>query len=184
VLMVLTGCVWALGCFAAVVGVVHEGPDSHELLRRLPGAHALSVTDFGFLGAPLEPGSSWATLSRDLALFALVAVLARPLAALPALLTLALFIGAVGGALGAAGFPPETSGVLVLSLVPPHLALWVLGAVGVAVGLTEEEAWPALVSLGTLRRRIVVLGLGGAALGFLARGPLVELWRGALAGSL
>jgi hypothetical protein len=175
--------VWALGSLAAVVGVVHEAELPADLLARLPGARSAARQDFGFLSAP--PGAGvWSSLPRNLLLLLAVVGLARPFAGLAGLFALALLLGALGGALGAAGFPPETSGLVVLGAVPPHLVLLFLAALLGVAALGEEGLVPELRPLGPRRRQWLVIALALAFLALAGQGMWIPTWRAYLAGWL
>ena len=191
-LMLASSVVWALGSLAAVVGVVYEAPIPQDFAARLPGAHTLLQEDFGFLQTEglLEPGIEdpppipRSTLPRNLFACLLVVALARPVGGVFALLMLANLLGAVGGALGAAGFAPGTSGLIVLCAIPPHLLLWILAGLLGAAAVSEMAFLPKLAPLTCLRRRFLLAALALACLAFAGHGMWIRTWRSYLADGL
>ena len=195
-LLALGSIAWALGILAAVVGVVHEAPEPLSWLGIVPGADSLRACEFARAVAhpgPTEPvggpGSlaslgAWDGLGRDALWLLLVAALARPLGGLLALGLMALYLGALGTALGSSGFAAETSGLDVLSHVPPHLALVGVAGAGLVAGLAEERALSPIGPLEPPRWRLVMAGLGVGLLGLLARGLVSGPWSAGLRGAL
>jgi len=196
-LLALSSFAWALGILAAVVGVVHETPEPRSWLALVPGADSLRAWPFasaapdpghtvGFEGpdGPLRPPGAWDGLGRDVVVLLLLAGLARPLGGLAALGLTALYMGALGTALGSCGFAAETSGLDVLAHVPPHLALVGVAGAGLVAGLGEERGLSPIGPLDPLRWRLVAAGLGAGLLGLAGRGLVYGPWSAGLRAAL
>ena len=167
------------------------------MLALVPGADSLRAYDFA-RAAPhpshtvmvygangnLRPPGAWDGLGRDFVMLLLVALLARPLGGLGALGLSALYLGALGTALGACGFAAETSGLDVLAHVPPQLALVGVAGAGLVAGLGDERARSPFGPLDPLRWRLVAAGMGAGLLGFASRGLLYGPWTAGLGKAL